>query len=125
MVAGSGGQAAIVSDRLSEAGLELVELTERTRARLRAILLLQAALANPVDVAGSTDAGPVLLATGLEIIVADPNADAIFLVGMFGGYSLRFADHLLDSELRGAAAMIEIAHRADKPLVVHKSLRAG
>lgn len=119
VVADGGGQATIASDRLSEAGLELAELTERTRARLRAILLPQAALANPVDVAGSTDADPALLATCLEIVAADPNVDAVFLVGMFGGYSLRFADHLLDGELRGAAAMIEIARRADKPLVVH------
>ena len=119
IIADGGGQATIAADRLSEAGLELAELTPTTQQRLAAILWPQASLANPVDVAGSTDANPALLADCLAIVADDDQVDALLLVGMFGGYGLRFAEHLLSSEMRGAESMIELARRTDKPLVIY------
>lgn len=119
VVSDGGGQATIASDRLAEAGLELVELSETTRSRLRAILFAQASVINPVDVAGSTDANPALLAECMAIVADDENVDAVFLVGMFGGYSIRFAEDLLGGEMRGAESMIELARRIDKPLVIY------
>lgn len=119
VISDGGGQATIASDRLAEAGLELAELSELTRGRLGAILFPQASLANPVDVAGSSDANPALLAECMEIVAEDPNVDSVFLVGMFGGYSIRFAEGLLGGEMRGAESMIELAHRIDKPVVVY------
>ncbi|AWI77787.1 acetyl-CoA synthetase [Parazoarcus communis] len=119
VIADGGGQATIASDRLAEAGLELAELSEHTRRRLGEILLPQASLVNPVDVAGSSDANPALLAECMEIVAEDDNVDSIFLVGMFGGYSIRFAEDLLGGEMRGAESMIELARRVDKAVVVY------
>jgi len=119
VISDGGGQATIAADRLSEAGLELPPLTDATRARLAGILLPQASLANPVDVAGSSDSKPSLLADCMEILADDENVDAIFLVGMFGGYHTRFAESLLGDEMRGAESMIELAARSDKPLVIY------
>ncbi len=119
VIADGGGQATITSDRLSESGLELAELSAATRKRLAAILFPQAALANPVDVAGSSDADPEVLARCVEIVADDDNVDAVFLVGMFGGYHIRFAESLLGGEMRAAEAMIELARASAKPLVVY------
>lgn len=119
VIADGGGQATIASDRLAEAGLTLAELSDDTRNKLRDILFPQAATANPVDVAGSSDANPSLLATCMEVVAADDNVDSVFLVGMFGGYSLRFAESLLGDEMRGAEAMVELSHKTTKPLVVY------
>ncbi|MBF7051855.1 acetate--CoA ligase family protein [Halomonas sp. KAO] len=119
VVADGGGQATIASDRLVEAGLVLAELSEATRTRLREVLLPQASTVNPVDVAGSTDANPSLLATCMEIVAADDNVDSVFLVGMFGGYSQRFAESLLGDEMRGAEAMVDLANATEKPLVIY------
>jgi acetyltransferase len=119
VIADGGGQATIASDRLAEAGLELAELSEHTKRRLGEILLPQASLVNPVDVAGSSDANPALLAECMEIVAEDDNVDSIFLVGMFGGYSIRFAEDLLGGEMRGAESMIELARRIDKAVVVY------
>jgi acetyltransferase len=119
VISDGGGQATIASDRLTEAGLDLAELSENTRRRLGTILVPQASLVNPVDVAGSTDANPALLAECMEIVAADDNVDAVFLVGMFGGYHIRFAEELLGGEMRGAESMIELARRIDKPLVIY------
>jgi acetyltransferase len=119
VISDGGGQATIASDRLIEAGLELAELGEATKKRLAAILLPQASLVNPVDVAGSSDAHPALLADCMEIVADDPNVDAVFLVGMFGGYHIRFAEDLLGGEMRGAESMIELARRCGKPVVIY------
>ena len=119
VIADGGGQATIASDRLSEAGLTLAELSEETRQKLRDVLFPQATTHNPVDVAGSTDANPSLLATCMEIVAADDNVDSLFLVGMFGGYSLRFAESLLGDEMRGAEAIVDLSKATDKPLVIY------
>lgn len=119
VIADGGGQATITSDRISEAGLELAELSEATRKRLAAILFPQASLSNPVDVAGTSDANPEVLAQCMEIVAEDDNVDAVFLVGMFGGYHTRFAESLLGGEMRAAESMIELSRRIDKPLVIY------
>ncbi len=119
VISDGGGQATIASDRLAEAGLELAELAETTRQKLRDVLFPQASTVNPVDVAGSTDANPSLLATCMEIVAADDNVDSVFLVGMFGGYSIRFAESLLGDEMRGAEAMVDLSKATTKPLVIY------
>ncbi|QTF91557.1 acetate--CoA ligase family protein [Halomonas sp. BM-2019] len=119
VISDGGGQATIASDRLAEAGLELAELSEATRQKLRDVLFPQASTVNPVDVAGSTDANPSLLATCMEIVAADDNVDSVFLVGMFGGYSIRFAESLLGDEMRGAESMVDLSKATTKPLVIY------
>jgi len=118
VLADGGGQATIASDRISEAGLELAELEESTRLALSQILFPQASLVNPIDVAGSTDANPGLLSQCMEILEADKNVDMVFLVGMFGGYGIRFAEELAQEELDCADEMIALAKRTTKPLII-------
>ena len=114
-----GGQATIASDRLIEAGLELSELSSATHEALGKVLFAQASLVNPVDVAGSTDANPELFIECMEILSTDDNVDMVFLVGMFGGYAIRFAQELNDAELRAADGIAALSKRISKPLVVY------
>ena len=101
-----------------EAGLELAVLSDTTR-RLGEILFPQASLVNPVDVAGSTDANPALLATCMEIVAEDENVDAVFLVGMFGGYQHPLRRRPAGRRDAGAESMIELGRRSTKPLVIY------
>lgn len=119
IIADGGGQATIAADRIIEAGLSLAELSEVTRERLSGVLFAQASLNNPVDVAGTSDSDPQVLATCIDIVSKDESVDAIMLVGMFGGYHIRFDHSLLGSEIRCAASMIAFASTSDVPLVVH------
>ncbi|WP_246131607.1 acetate--CoA ligase family protein [Pistricoccus aurantiacus] len=119
ILADGGGQATIAADRIVEAGLELASLSDTTRARLAEILFPQASLANPVDVAGSSDANPALLARCHEILIGDEGVDSVLLVGMFGGYASRFSATLAANEMAGAESMVETAWSTRKPLVVH------
>jgi len=119
ILADGGGQATIASDRLSEAGLRLAKISDETRTALRAILFPQASLVNPIDVAGSSDANLPLLAECMEILARDPQVDMVFLVGMFGGYALRFASELADDEGKTAELIAGLARRTPKPLIVY------
>ena len=83
------------------------------------MLFPQASLANPIDVAGSTDANPRLLATCAEILCQDRNVDQVFLVGMFGGYGIRFAQELAGDERVAAQEIAALKQQSDKPLVVY------
>ena len=119
IIADGGGQATIAADRIIEAGLSLAELSDNTRERLSEVLFSQASLNNPVDVAGTSDSDPEVLAQCIDIVSKDESVDAIMLVGMFGGYHIRFDSSLLGGEIRCAASMIAFASKSDIPLVVH------
>ncbi len=114
-----GGQATIASDRISEAGLVLADLGQQTRDRLSEILFPQASLANPIDVAGSTDANPGLFTECVDILLQDDQVDMVFLVGMFGGYGIRFDESLQAAEEQCAGEMARIVAERGKGMVVY------
>jgi acetyltransferase len=43
----------------------------------------------------------------------------VFLVGLFGGYGIRFAEELKQEELTAAETIVDLSKRTDKPLVVY------
>lgn len=119
VLADGGGQATIASDRIIEAGLELAVISDETRSALGDSLFPQASLTNPIDVAGSADANPRLLSECIDTLSKDEDVDMVFLVGLFGGYAIRFAEELRQGELEAAAAIADLSNRTDKPLVVY------
>src|SRR6185295_7070762 len=86
------------ADALATARLHVPELAAATRSRLAAALTPQAVTANPVDVANGADSAPGTIAECADIILADPAIDALLVVGMFGGFALRFSDTLAEAE---------------------------
>jgi acetate---CoA ligase (ADP-forming) len=113
-----GGQATLAADALSAAGVELAVLAEDTRSALRALLGKPASVANPVDVAGATDTDPALFATAADLLFRDPAVGVVLIVGLFGGYHLRFDPALKDVEEATAAALGSLAARHRLPLLV-------
>jgi len=74
----AGGAAILAVDALEDAGLELAELTEKTRDFLRARLPAAGSVNNPVDVlAGS---GPGTYAVALDALLSDPTVDAAIVI---------------------------------------------
>lgn len=114
-----GGHATLAADRLTGLGVELARLGETSRSRLRDLLGPAAAVGNPIDCAGATDRSPAAFARALEIAVADPACTAVLMIGLFGGYAIRFADRLAAEELATADALAETAKSAGVPLVLH------
>lgn len=114
-----GGQGALATDLLVESGARLAELSSATREALRSLLGRASAVENPVDLAGAADLDPEVFGRAVELLVADPGVGSVLLVGLFGGYGIRFADSLEPPETRAAEAMAEAARSARRGLVVH------
>ncbi len=118
ILADSGGHGTITTDALVEAGLSLAKTSDETKSALAEVLPAQASLANPVDVAGGTDDNPAVFADCARILLADPGVDLLMIVGMFGGYAVRFAESLSQSEIETSARIGELARAQSKPVIV-------
>ncbi len=118
ILADGGGHATIATDSLIETGSVLATLAEQTQAKLAALLPPAASLANPVDVAGGTDANPGVFADCAGLLLQDDNVDALLVVGLFGGYQLRFAESLGPIENETAARFGALLERFGKPIIL-------
>ena len=119
ILADGGGHATIGADLLSDYGIDLPELTDHTMNRLRAILPEAASVVNPVDVAGGTDTDPSLFADCAKIILHDPNVGGLLIVGLFGGYGIRFEESLAIGEEAAAHQLGTMVKKKKKPIIVH------
>ena len=119
VLADGGGHATIAADALAAVGLQLPELAPATRAQLAAVLTPQAVTVNPVDVANGADSAPGAIAECADIILADPAIDALLVVGMFGGFALRFSDTLADAEAAAGDRFAGLIAKHGKPIVLH------
>ncbi len=114
-----GGHATIAADYLTDLGIMLPELQKETKAKLKAVLPSNASLANPIDVAGGTDRDPAIFADCAEILLDDKNIHGLLLVGLFGGYGIRFAQKLSFIEEDAAHRMGKLMESTSKPILLH------
>ncbi len=119
ILADGGGHATIAADLLTDLGLEIPELSPKTQEKLRQILPQAASVPNPVDVAGGTDADPSIFADCAKIILQDPNVGGLLIVGLFGGYGIRFSESLAMMEEDAAHRMGKRVRKSRKPIVLH------
>lgn len=119
ILADGGGHATIASDILTDLGIRIPPLDEKTRARLREILPDIASVTNPVDVAGGTDSDPSLFADCARIMLNAHNIGGLLIVGLFGGYGIRFAESLALKEEDAAHQMGKMVSKRNKPIVLH------
>lgn len=119
ILADGGGHATIAADLLSDYGVSLPELTDKTMEKLRKILPEAASVVNPVDVAGGTDSDPSLFADCAKIIIQDPNVGGLLVVGLFGGYGIRFEKSLAIGEEAAAHRFGAMVKKRKKPIFVH------
>ncbi len=114
-----GGQGTLAVDALEAAGATLAELSEATRSTLRALLGPAAAVSNPVDFAGSADGDPEVFGHALDALLSDDSVGAVLVIGLFGGYGVRFASSLTEGEVRAAEQIVRGAGRTGKAVVMH------
>ncbi len=119
ILADGGGHATIAADELTDLKLKLPELSKKTQEKLRKILPPAASVRNPIDVAGGGDANPGIFADCAEIILQDHEVGGLLMVGLFGGYSIRFAESLQFVEEDAAHRLGKLVKKTEKPIVVH------
>ena len=74
IVTNAGGPGIMIADACESEGLEVVELSADTQARLRGIFPAEASVRNPVDMIASATSDSYRVA--LEAVLEDPNVDA-------------------------------------------------
>jgi acetyltransferase len=119
ILADGGGHATIAADLLSDLGVNMPPLSQDAQAQLKNILPFAASVPNPVDVAGGTDADPSVFADCARIILEDVNIGGLLIVGLFGGYGIRFAESLALKEEDAAHRMGAMLKQFNKPIIVH------
>ncbi len=119
VITDGGGHGTLAADALAELGVEIAQLSTASRDRLRELLGRAASVDNPIDVAGAADQHPGIFTKVLEIVAADATVGGVLLVGLFGGYAVRFAEELAGEEEQAASAMAEIMAQAGKTFLVH------
>lgn len=119
ILADGGGHATIAADLLSDYGIKLPTLSGQTQKKLKEILPEAASVVNPVDVAGGTDADPSIFADCASTILKDPNVGGLLIVGLFGGYGIRFDKSLTFPEEEAAHRLGKMVQKRNKPIVIH------
>ncbi|HIE07366.1 MAG TPA: acyl-CoA synthetase, partial [Desulfarculaceae bacterium] len=119
ILADGGGHATIGADELTDLRVNMPEISEKTQDKLRAILPHAAATANPIDVAGGADDNPQILAECARILLHDPNIGGVLVVGLFGGYSIRFSESLAYAEEDTAHQLGKLVTETNKPIIMH------
>jgi acetate---CoA ligase (ADP-forming) len=119
-----GGHATLAVDSLVRQGVPLGELSGDVRRRLRDILGPTAAVHNPIDVAGATDADPRCFVHTAEALMNEPEVGLILIVGMFGGYHSRFDPGLEQAEDDAAQELLALTSRYRVPIVVQSCYAA-
>jgi acetate---CoA ligase (ADP-forming) len=119
ILADGGGHATIAADTLTDLGVNIPQLDTKTQERLKAILPPAASVVNPVDVAGGTDADPSIFAECARIMLRDANVGGLLIVGLFGGYGIRFAESLAFIEEDTAHQLGKLVKSSKKPIILH------
>jgi acetyltransferase len=124
ILADGGGHATIASDLLTDDGITLPKLRRRTQKKLNLLLPANASLQNPVDVAGGADANPAVFADCAEAILEDDLVGGLLIVGLFGGYAIRFAEQLRFIEEDAAHRLGKLVKKTGKPIILHSLYNA-
>ena len=114
-----GGHGTIAADILTDLGVRIPPLSQKTQDRLKEILPFTATVRNPVDVAGGADADPAIFAECASIMLKDHDIGGLLIVGLFGGYGIRFAESLTLIEEDAAHRMGKLVRKRGKPIIVH------
>lgn len=103
----SGGPGVTAADAIEGNGMQLAELSEKTRGELRQVLVPEASLKNPVDMLAG--ASPEQYASSLSILLDDPGVDSCLII---------LPPPPMHSAGSVARALIPVINLATKPVVV-------
>lgn len=119
ILADGGGHATIAADLLTDLGVEIPTLGPETQQQLMRVLPETASVPNPIDLAGGSDADPSVFAKCARIILEDTRVGGILVVGLFGGYGIRFAKDLARIEEKASHSFGKLIKEYRKPIIFH------
>jgi len=115
-----GGMGSLAAERLSLAGLDVVELSADLQRQLKDVIGPRAGTGNPIDMAGEADYDVLRYARAVETMLGSDELDAVVVSAFFGGYAYGEQDtKTVQMEREAAMMMADACTRSGKPLIVH------
>ncbi len=118
VISEGGGPITVASESCADRGLELTPLSAETIRRIQAIVPNATAISNPVDAGGGTDPRPEYYESIAEAVLQDSEIDGLLLVGLFGGYGIRWGAEAGAVEERVCQSLARMMRTYDKPVMV-------
>jgi acetyltransferase len=106
IVTNGGGPGVMATDRVTDLGMSLAELSDETLKKLNAVLPVTWSQANPVDVIG--DATPERYTRAIEICMSDPGVDGLLVI---------LTPQAMTDPAAVAKSLVSIADNSRKPLL--------
>lgn len=107
VVTNAGGGGVLTADKIEDLGLELVELSDETRAKLAEVIPDEGSTSNPIDVLG--DAPSERYEKTLEIILQEPDIDSVIIMACpTASYEAKAVGE----------AIVSAKESSDKPIIV-------
>ncbi len=128
IVTGPGGPAVSAADACEEAGLELADLSEETRERLRGVVGgAGTSVRNPVDVGLVIGGVGEMYQRAVEATIADPGVDAVVVIGGFarGGGEDTHDEAMADMSRRTGKPLLDVSFVAGAPSAERTLAREG
>ncbi len=115
IVGDGGGTGVVTADLVTEAGLDLPDLSDGLKSRLSEIAPT-IITANPVDLAGAGEVDFWNFERVLNAVLGSGEVDSVIFTGYFGGYSEMNRD-FAPKEMAVAAAIVDAAQASGRPLL--------
>ncbi len=106
IISNAGGPGIMAADACESSGLVVTELMEGTRASLRAQLVPDTSVQNPVDLLAG--AQPEAFQTALDLVLQDQNVDAVIVI---------FVAPIITNPTEVASQIAQVAQDFDKPVL--------
>ena len=106
ILSNGGGASIVATDECEKHGLNIVDLTENTKAKIRSILPEFASSSNPVDTAGTSSFD--IYNKTIIALLTDPNVDALIAI---------YVHTQMSNAIPPAEAVVEIKRKYPKPVI--------
>jgi acetyl coenzyme A synthetase (ADP forming)-like protein len=106
ILSNGGGASIVAADECERQGLNIVDLTQGTRDKIKAVIPEFASSSNPVDTAGTVSFE--IYTEAIKALLRDPNVDALIVI---------YVHTQLSNAIPPAEAVVEMKLKCEKPVI--------
>lgn len=106
ILSNGGGASIVAADECERQGINVVELSQETKERIKSVIPEFASASNPIDTAGTVSYK--IYKDIIEALVIDPNVDAVIVI---------YVHTLMANAIPPAEAVVEMKMKDSKPII--------
>ncbi len=106
ILSNGGGASIVAADECERQGMNITDLKEETRERIKSVIPQFAASSNPIDTAGTVSVG--IYNESIKALLDDPGVDALVVI---------YVHTLMSNAIPPAEAVVEMKGKYNKPII--------